>query len=270
MRVRGIDLALRETGSGRSLVWGHGLLGNMAQEDEAALLDWAALVESHHLVRYDARGHGGSQATLDPEDYRWPELALDMLALVGGIGADDPVLGGVSMGSATALYAAVAEPAQAAGLVLMAPPTAWKTRPRQARVYRVLAAVIERLGLGLFRFLGSLPRPGSGNPALAKLERSVVTGLRRADARAVVCALRGAAASDLPAPEALAALDVPVLILAWTGDPTHPVSTAERLKEILPRAELHVADSAEEMASWSGRVSAFLASLPPEAARNTA
>jgi pimeloyl-ACP methyl ester carboxylesterase len=245
-------------------------MGSMAQEDDAALLDWPALAKEHHVVRYDARGHGRSQATLDLDDYRWPELALDMLALVGGIGEEHAVLGGVSMGCATSLHAAVAEPGRVAGLVLMAPPTAWQTRPRQARIYRALAVVIERVGLGLFRFLAWLPRPGSSHPALARLERSGMAHLRRADPRAVVCALRGAAESDLPPPEALAALDVPVLILAWTGDATHPVSTAKLLADTLPRAELHVADSAEEMAGWGDRVAAFLASLPPVAARNSA
>jgi hypothetical protein len=37
VRVRGVDLALRESGEGRPFFWGHGLLGSMAQEDAAEL-----------------------------------------------------------------------------------------------------------------------------------------------------------------------------------------------------------------------------------------
>ena len=70
--------------------------------------------------------------------------------------------------------------------------------------------------------------------------------------------LRGAAASDLPPAEAIAALDVPALILAWDTDAGHPVSTAERLAALLPRAELHVAREPEEVSTWPARVAAFV------------
>ncbi len=260
MRVRGIDLAVRESGKGRPFVWGHGLLGSMAQEDVAALLDWAEISRAARLVRYDARGHGGSEATLDPADYRWPELAADLLALADAVGAERSVLGGLSMGCATALHAAAAAPSRVDALVLVAPPTAWSTRPRQARVYRVLAAVIERAGLGPFRCMAALGALAASG-YLAALQRSVAQGLRRADARAVVAALRGAAASDLPAPAALRSIRAPALVLAWSGDAAHPVSTAERLAELLPRADLRVAHDLGEVLEWSATIGGFVASL---------
>lgn len=260
MRVRDIDLAMQETGAGLPFVWGHGLLGSMAQEDDSELFDWSVLGAGRRLIRYDARGHGRSEATLAPDDYRWPELARDMLALLHGLGEDRAVLGGVSMGCATSLHAAIAAPERLAGLVLMAPPTAWDTRPRQALAYRVLATVIGLLGIGAFRRLASLPRPQLGSPVLAAVQRSVVENLRRADRRAVLAALRGAAKSDLPPERTLAALDAPALILAWTDDPTHPLSTAERLAKILPHSELHVAGSLEEMRGWTKQIALFLES----------
>jgi pimeloyl-ACP methyl ester carboxylesterase len=213
------------------------------------------------LLRYDARGHGASEATLDPADYRWPELAGDLLALADASGEKRVVLGGLSMGCATALHAAVADPSRIEALVLVAPPTAWRTRPRQARLYRTLAALIERVGLVPFRFLAALGRLAPAPPYLAKLQRSVVRQLRRADRRAVVAALRGAAASDLPEPEALRAVDVPVLLLAWRGDPAHPISTADRLAELLPHADLRVAASIDEVRAWSPSIRDFLAGL---------
>jgi pimeloyl-ACP methyl ester carboxylesterase len=263
MRVRGVDLAVTDTGAGLPFFWGHGLLGSVAQEDSAALLDWQALAAAARIVRYDARGHGQSEATLDPADYCWPELARDLLALVDTLGAERPVLGGLSMGCATALEAAAAAPDRIAGLVLVAPPTAWRTRPRQARVYRVLASVIGCVGLGPFRLAASLGRLAPGPDYLAALKASVVDTLGRADRRAVIAALRGAAASDLPAPQALRAVDAPALVLAWRGDPAHPLSTAERLVELLPGAELHVAASLDEIRAWSGAICDFLSELRP-------
>jgi pimeloyl-ACP methyl ester carboxylesterase len=85
--------------------------------------------------------------------------------------------------------------------------------------------------------------------------------LRRADPRALVVALRGAARSDLPDPDSLRAVDAPVLILAWQRDPAHPVSTAERLAELLPRSELHIAESFDDVRAWSLEIRTFLAAL---------
>lgn len=266
MRIRDIDLAVRETGHGPRLVWGHGLLGSMAQEDDGALLDASLLEGAVRLVRYDARGHGRSEATLSSDDYRWPALARDMLGVLDACGdgpASRAALGGISMGCATALHAAVRAPERVRALVLVAPPTAWKTRPRQSLGYRLLAVAVDRLGLGPFLWLAALPRPRPGSPARAALERSVTRHLRRADARAVACALRGAAASDLPAPSRLARLAPPALILAWRGDASHPVSSAERLAELLPSAELHVADSEEEIRGFTRQIVGFLAEKAP-------
>jgi pimeloyl-ACP methyl ester carboxylesterase len=71
--------------------------------------------------------------------------------------------------------------------------------------------------------------------------------------------LRGAAASDLPAPEDIATLVQPALVLAWAGDPGHPESTAERLAELIPHAELHVAQRIRDVLGWPATVAGFLA-----------
>lgn len=269
MRIRGIDLAVRDEGEGLPFIWGHGLICSMAQEDDAGIFPFDRMPKGIRLVRYDARGHGRSQATLDPAAYRWPELAGDLLALADALSIDVAVLGGISMGCATSLHAAVQAPNRVKGLVLVAPPTAWRTRPRQARIYRFSAGLVGSLGLGPFRALGSLARLAQKDSALDAMQRSVMDHLRRSDARAVKTALSGAARSDLPDEQSVAKLGMPALILAWSGDPTHPVSTAERLAELLPDAELHVAKQLDDIAEWAERVRSFLssrksnASLPP-------
>jgi len=260
VRVRGIDLAVQESGEGLPFFWGHGLLCSTAQEDDAGLFDWSDLSQDLRLIRYDARGHGRSEATLAPEGYRWPELAADLLALADGLAVERAVLGGVSMGCATALHAACVAPERTLGLVLVAPPTAWRTRPRQARIYRFSAALVRKFGVDPFRWMGQLAGLAAGDPVLAAMQRSVLDHLRRADRRAVVAALLGAAGSDLPDEDALRALEVPALILAWRDDPTHPVSSAERLADLLPEAELRVADSGDDIRGWSAEIRGFLAS----------
>jgi pimeloyl-ACP methyl ester carboxylesterase len=270
VKVRGIELAIRasEAGSPRGtpplFLWGHGLLGSVAQEDSVPIFDWSPVCACARLVRYDARSHGASDLDLDPAHLRWPELARDMLGLADALGASRALLGGVSMGCATSLHAAVSAPDRVLGLVLVAPPTAWETRPRQARFYRFGSTLVDWVGLAPFRLLASLPRPASASP-VAALQRGVIEHLARAEARAVATAMRGAADSDLPDRAALRELRLPALILAWRGDPVHPVSTATQLAALLPRAELHVAATLDEIRAWPERIAAFVRSARPEA-----
>jgi len=263
MLIRGVELKVSAQGPepGTPLFWGHGLMGSMAQEDAAGMLPWEGLDDEFRIVRWDARGHGRSDSTPDPEDYRWQELAADLWALADRLEIERAVVGGVSMGAATALHAAVAEPARVRGLVLMAPPTAWESRARQARFYRGMAHVVGAIGLGPISRLGDLASRTVSNEGLAAIQRTVTQNMRRADARSVQLALRGAALSDLPELDRVAALDVPTLILAWKQDPSHPLSISEELVDYMPKATLHVAESFDDIRSWSTRTRAFIASL---------
>ena len=51
-----------------------------------------------------------------------------MLEVAANYGLEPVILGGSSMGSASALYAAIQEPSLVSGLILMRPPTAWEER----------------------------------------------------------------------------------------------------------------------------------------------
>jgi pimeloyl-ACP methyl ester carboxylesterase len=255
--VRGVELAVRVSGRGAAFIWGHGLLTSMAQEDAVGVFDRLRTLDEMRCIRYDARGHGESGATYDPADYRWPALARDLLELATRLGETRALFGGVSMGCATSLHAACIAPERVAGLLLVAPPTAWQTRPRQALVYRVAAGVVGYGGLGPFRWLTGLPALFHKDSVVSRMQRALAEHLARADERAVVAALTGAAQSDLPDPGALRSLDIPALILAWRGDPVHPVSTARRLAEVMPRAELVLAHGLDDIRDWPDRFRAF-------------
>ena len=51
-------------------------------------------------------------------------------------------------------------------------------------------------------------------------------------------------------------LDIPALILAWDTDPGHPVTTAQRLCDLLPEATLHIAKTTTDIATWPTQVAA--------------
>jgi pimeloyl-ACP methyl ester carboxylesterase len=260
-RDDGVALSTRSKGQGVPFVWGHCLLGSMALEDELGIFDWSDTADLVRLVRYDARGHGQSYATFKPSDYSWPTLGGDMLAVAAESGPGPVILGGASMGCATALHAVCAEPERVKALVLVIPPTAWKKRARQALVYRTIARIFEVTGRLPFRLLDLLPRPPGSSVSVQAIQRSVVGNLASSDPAIAAAVLRGAGMSDLPPPERLDSLSMPALILAWPGDRAHPISTAKALDELLPASSLHVSSQSAQPAHWPQLVREFLISL---------
>lgn len=61
---------------------------------------------------------------------------------------------------------------------------------------------------------------------------------------------RGAAQADLPPADAITSIDVPTLILAWIDDPGHPLSTAQRLHELIVGSQLVVAHTPAALNTW--------------------
>lgn len=250
---------------GRVVVFGHGLLASTAQDDDAGRVTVpVAPRDGVRLVRYDARGHGASGATDADRDYRWRALARDMLGVLDAIAGKEAtgVLGGASMGCATAVHAAVLAPDRVDALILVIPPTARRARRRQAALYRAGAALVAAAGMAPFVRMARLaPPPRILTGDVAPVHRAALDHMATLDRRVVPRILRGAAASDLPASADLATIDAPALILAWEGDPTHPTSTAELLAARLPRPTLDVAADADAVARWPALVDDFLARL---------
>ena len=244
--VPGASLAYEVEGKGPAVVQLHGLTSCRERDERLGLDLGRSLGRRRRLLRYDARGHGESTGVGHPAGYAWHRLADDLLALLDHVFPRHRVHGvGPSMGTGTLLHAAVRNPARFASLTLVIPPTAWETRRGQAQAYRDNADLVEREGVGAFVELGST---APGPPAM---EGAPVT-LPSIGEDLLPTVLRGAAATDLPAPEVVAGITVPVLLLAWTDDPSHPLSTAETLHDLLPDSRLVVARTPAEVLAWPG------------------
>jgi 3-oxoadipate enol-lactonase len=62
----------------------------------------AALAKDYRLIRYDARGHGGSPVT--PGPYTFSDLGQDVLAVLDALGIEQAAFCGISMGGHTGLW----------------------------------------------------------------------------------------------------------------------------------------------------------------------
>jgi 3-oxoadipate enol-lactonase len=255
IELRGVDFAYTDIGRGPLVLDAHGLTSSRANNRRMELPDFSSVTAAgRRLISFDARGHGETSGTRDPEDYTWAALARDLLAFAEHFSPDSPVSAiGSSMGTGTIINAAAGQPDRFDRLVLTAPPTAWETRAAQADMYRIMADTVEKTDPEtLATLMSQAPIP----PIFADVPGFPPTPDIKPALQPTV--FRGAGLSDLPPLESLTALTQPTLILAWTGDPGHPVSTAEKLASTLPNAELHVSDSHADLLTWGERAAAFL------------
>ena len=259
VQVRGARLAYEVSGSGPYVIWGHGLSQNRVADAVMGLLDWTRIPVS--VVRYDARGHGESESTPALDGYSWAELARDQLGLADALDVDRYIAAGASMGCGTALHAAVLAPERVRALVLVIPPTAWETRGAQAAQWETSARLVESEGVEAFiAARADVPQPDPYRGDEARREQQA-RATRMWEPARLALVLRGATTANLPDRPDVARISVPTLILGWTGDPIHPDTTSRELADLLPRAELHLASTREQVEGWSDLVTSFVASL---------
>ncbi|WP_369045746.1 alpha/beta fold hydrolase [Sinomonas sp. P10A9] len=252
---RGATLDYDVAGStGPLVVQLHGLTSSRERDGQLGL-NLARALRDHRILRYDARAHGRSTGTLAEADYSWPSLADDLLALLDHVAPGEEVHGvGPSMGTGTLLHAALKDPARFASLTLVTPPTAWKRRAAQSETYLANAAMVEQEGIAAFVQRGSTaPTP----PALAHAPETSVA----VPERLLPAVMRGAAATDLPKGKDVAAIGVPALILAWSGDRSHPLSTAQQLHARMPHSRIVVARTPYGIMAWPGLFAEFVTTV---------
>ncbi len=237
-----LDFEISDEG-GPAVVQLHGLTSSRYR-DRLLDLDLGRGLSGTRLLRYDARAHGRSTGREDPDDYCWDRLADDLLALLDQVFPGETVHGvGPSMGTGTLLHAVTRAPERFSALTLVVPPTAWETRAAKADDYRAAVHMVETEGMAAFVEAGHLAaRP----PATVEAPETVPDVTEAL----LPSLLEGAARTDLPPREAVAQIAVPTLVLAWTEDPAHPVSTAESLVSLIADSRLVLASTPTDVATW--------------------
>lgn len=155
LRVNGIFVQVDEKGSpdAPAVVFANSLGADLSMWSEQA----AALARDYRVVRFDARGHGRTDAT--PGDYTLDLLADDVLRLLDLLGIERMNFVGLSLGGMIGQVLGARAPDRVASLVLCAtfasaPSDVWDERASMARssgVAPMVEATLERWLTPAFR-----------------------------------------------------------------------------------------------------------------------
>jgi pimeloyl-ACP methyl ester carboxylesterase len=161
----GIQIRYDERGEGRPLVLAHGFGVSL----EMWIPQVLALSRQHRLILWDARGHGGSSAPVEPEAYTMPALAGDLRSLLEALGATEgAIIGGMSFGGQIALQYAADHPADTYALLLSDSTTRGPEPPRDPREAAAAWGVAGDPGLeGCLRAMAERPDLTRTLPALS-------------------------------------------------------------------------------------------------------
>ncbi|MCT8972864.1 3-oxoadipate enol-lactonase [Microbaculum marinisediminis] len=208
------------------------------------------------ILRYDTRGHGQSDAPSG--DYSFDDLGRDALAVMDAAGVDEAYFCGLSMGGVTGMWLGVNAPERFEKLVLcntgakIGDIETW-----QQRIDTVLSTgmaplvepVVDRWFTRRFQ---------DEQPAAVDRIRAMIKATPGAGYAGCCAALR-----DIDLRDAIAAIDLPTLVVAGRHDPSTPVANAEEIHAAIKGSRLVVLDAAhlsniEQEAEFNETVSTFL------------
>lgn len=220
------------------------------------------LTARYRVLRYDTRGHGGTDAP--GSAYTLDQLAEDARALLAALGIARTHWVGLSMGGMIGQVLALQAPARFASLTLCdtssrVPPEAratWDERIRVARTQGMEPHVEPTLGRWF------TPAFRDKRPEVVEWVRAMI---RATDPAGYAGCCRAIAALDLT--DRLGAIKIPTLIIVGEDDPGTPVAASEAIRDRVPGSELVVLKSAshlsnvEQPEAFTRALTAFLAKV---------
>jgi pimeloyl-ACP methyl ester carboxylesterase len=223
-----------DEGTGIPLVFQHGLGGDVNQPR-------TFVVPGVRLVSFDARGHGGTIASLDPARLTFSSFADDLCSLLEHLTIHAAVIGGISMGAGVALNFALRFPDRTLGLILCRPAWLNERSPKNLQAYPQIASLIEHEGVikGRMLFedyeLFQQIRNESVDSAHSLLRQFERPG---ADQNFAVL---DRMPKDVPNndPADWKTIRVPTLILGNRQDPIHPIEYAQLFSSLIPSSTFH-------------------------------
>lgn len=231
--VDDIRIAVDSFGHGPPLIFAHGLTGHR----RLTRLELEPLAARWRVILFDQRGHGASTPVTDAALYEPARMAADMRAVLDALAIERAIVGGESMGAATALAFALEHPQRVAALLLTAPAFGDAPNPDRERMLEMGRSLAQ---LGMAGFLSAAAERQRKQFNWAPDIVAFVADMFGAhDAASLATALQTVPfwqpLADL---EPLAGLHAPACVLAWEDDPVHPIELARRMVAALPDARL--------------------------------
>ena len=190
-----------------------------------------ALARTHHVIRYDLPGHGGSPASLLRAGATVADLGRLVLALADSLGVDRFAYAGISLGGAVGTWLAVHHPDRVDSLALICTsarfgePAGWHERAALVRA-KGTDPVADSAATRWFT------EGFAGEPAAEAL----VADMRAADPEAYAACCDAIAGFDLRAE--LPGVSALTLVVAGRQDPATPPSHGRELADGIPGASL--------------------------------
>jgi pimeloyl-ACP methyl ester carboxylesterase len=229
----GLLLAAETFGEGRPLVFAPGLTDNRGYIRRQLL----PLADRYRIVTYDQRGHGDSTPVTDPTLYTPERMAGDMARILDAFDIGRAVIGGESMGAATALLFAFTWPKRVESLLLTGPALGDTANPGRDRLKALGQAFADRGVESIIAEAAATEWPEMGLDENAMTTLSAMLRSHQDESIAAACEAVADWTLDL-AP--LSTVRCPVQIIAWEDDPVHPIALARRMAGLLPSARLSV------------------------------
>ncbi len=214
-----------------------------------------ALASDHTVIRWDIRGHAGSDAGDDPSMYTTAASVADMDALLDAVGAERAVLAGHSLGGYLTLEYYLAHRERVRALVLIGTGPGYRKDDARAGWNRMAAKMADN-----FEAKG-----------LAALGRSAeVKASVHRDARGLVLAARGILTQyDGHVMDALPTIDVPTLVIVGERDEMF-LGSAAYFGQKVPGCEVEIISDAghapnlDQPELFHAHLQAFLARIEQE------
>jgi len=190
----------------------------------------AAFAGRYRCLRYDIRGHGGSEVIDRPA--RVDDLADDLAGLLDALGIARAHVVGLSLGGMMGQAFALRHAGRLDRLVLVS-----TSAKMDAATFHERAAVARREGYG--SFIDSVLSPRWLTADFAKRSPETIAAFRDrfpSDWRGYAVCVDLIAELDLP--ERIGAIGAPTLIMVGADDPATPVAMSEDLRKRIPGSEL--------------------------------
>jgi len=184
----------------------------------------AAFGQHYRVLRYDTRGHGGSDAPAGP--YRFEQFGRDVLALLNALDIERAHFCGISMGGLTGLWLAVNAGHRLEKLVVCNS----AAKIGSAEGWHERAALVRKEGMAGVA-AGAAGRWFTPDFAAGSLLQvlTLVEGLAVTSAEGYAACCDALAEADLR--EAIAGIVRPTLLLAGAADPVTTVADARFIAE---------------------------------------